>query len=197
MSYLYRVKNKITGEFYIGSRYSYKDIESDLWIVYFTSSRYVKNLINKYGKESFIPIIIKIFNDKELCFREEQDLIYKSIEDPLCLNKHYFKDGKKVFLHFECNEETKLKISNSNTGKTRSNISEDERKRWTLPGRNSCLLSESKIKRKKTFSEIKHQSGNKNSQYGSIWITNGINNQKHKKDMPIPIGWYRGRKMDN
>lgn len=85
MSYLYRVENKLTGEFYIGSRYSYEDIESDLWVVYFTSSRYVKNLIKKYGKETFIPIIIKIFNDKELCFREEQDLIYKLIKDPYVL----------------------------------------------------------------------------------------------------------------
>ena len=35
--------------------------------------------------------------------------------------------------------------------------------------------------------------GEKNSQYGTIWITNGIENKKLRKDSIIPSGWYRGR----
>ena len=38
-----------------------------------------------------------------------------------------------------------------------------------------------------------HQSGGGNSQFGSRWITNGIINQKIKKEMPIPDGWWAGR----
>jgi hypothetical protein len=34
--------------------------------------------------------------------------------------------------------------------------------------------------------------GNENSQYGTIWITNGINNKKIKKDEEIPNGWRKG-----
>lgn len=197
MSYLYRVTNNITHEFYIGSRHSYSDVKSDLWIVYFTSSRYVKSLIGQFGKESFTPEIIEIFGNRDSCFLKEQEFISKSIGNPLCLNKHYFKDAKKVFLHFECTDETKRKISLANTGKNRSSIAEEEKRRWTLPGREKCLLSESKIKRKNTFSKIRHQSGNTNSQYGTIWITDGINNRKHNKESSIPPGWYCGRKMDN
>lgn len=38
------------------------------------------------------------------------------------------------------------------------------------------------------------QSGNLNSQYGTMWITNGRENKKIKKDIdPIPEGWYNGR----
>lgn len=37
------------------------------------------------------------------------------------------------------------------------------------------------------------QKGEKNSQYGTMWITNGIENKKIKKDETIPEGWYKGR----
>ena len=32
-----------------------------------------------------------------------------------------------------------------------------------------------------------------NSQYGTMWITNGTENKKIKKDEPIPEGWNKGR----
>ena len=37
------------------------------------------------------------------------------------------------------------------------------------------------------------QSGNKNSQFGTMWITNDKTNTKIKKDETIPEGWRRGR----
>lgn len=37
--------------------------------------------------------------------------------------------------------------------------------------------------------------GEKNSQFGSIWITNGKENKKIKKNSVIPEGWYKGRYM--
>lgn len=47
--------------------------------------------------------------------------------------------------------------------------------------------------RKDTFKEIKHQVGSTNSQFGSMWITNGTLNKKIKKDDNLPEGWYKGR----
>ena len=35
--------------------------------------------------------------------------------------------------------------------------------------------------------------GEKNSQYGTYWITNGIDNKKIKKIDKIPDNWYLGR----
>jgi hypothetical protein len=35
--------------------------------------------------------------------------------------------------------------------------------------------------------------GSKNSQYGTIWITNGSRNAKVDKDELIPEGWRVGR----
>jgi hypothetical protein len=37
------------------------------------------------------------------------------------------------------------------------------------------------------------QKGEKNSQYGTMWITDGIVNKKIKKEQDIPFGWKRGR----
>lgn len=39
------------------------------------------------------------------------------------------------------------------------------------------------------------QSGEKNSQYGTMWITNGSENKKIKSIALIPDGWYKGRVM--
>jgi len=39
------------------------------------------------------------------------------------------------------------------------------------------------------------QKGDKNSQYGTCWITNGIENKKIKKTDLIPAGWKLGRKI--
>lgn len=54
---------------------------------------------------------------------------------------------------------------------------------------------ESKEKRKATLKKINHQKGNKNSQFGTMWITNGIDNIKIKCDTVIPCGFIKGRKF--
>jgi hypothetical protein len=54
---------------------------------------------------------------------------------------------------------------------------------------------ESNRKRKQTLSAIKHQQGEKNSQYGSMWITNETKEGTYKinKNDPIPEGYRKGR----
>ena len=50
---------------------------------------------------------------------------------------------------------------------------------------------ESKVKMSKSH-KGKHE-GSKNSQFGTMWITNGIDNKKIRKDDMIPEGWRKGR----
>jgi hypothetical protein len=54
---------------------------------------------------------------------------------------------------------------------------------------------ESINKQKETFKRIGHSQGEKNSQHGTIWITDGISNKKIKKEESIPDGWRRGRTL--
>lgn len=37
--------------------------------------------------------------------------------------------------------------------------------------------------------------GEKNTQFGTMWITDGTHNQKIPKSSPIPVGWMKGRKV--
>ena len=56
---------------------------------------------------------------------------------------------------------------------------------------------ETKRKMSETKRKNKSHSGERNSQYGTMWITNGIENKKIKKDIKIPEGWSKGRKIFN
>ena len=54
-------------------------------------------------------------------------------------------------------------------------------------------------KRKQTFKEIRHQQGEKNSQYGKMWITDGTKEGSHRinRGGPIPEGFRKGRVSRN
>lgn len=54
-------------------------------------------------------------------------------------------------------------------------------------------------RKKEKFKEIGHQQGEKNSQYGKMWITDGTAEGSYRigKDEPIPEGYYKGRVCDN
>lgn len=53
--------------------------------------------------------------------------------------------------------------------------------------------AEAMINQKESFKKIGHMQGEKNSQFGTIWITNGEFNKKIEKDSVIPTGWRKGR----
>lgn len=54
-------------------------------------------------------------------------------------------------------------------------------------------LPESLEKRKRTMHERNHSQGEKNSQFGTMWVTNGIENRKIRKEDIIPDGCRKGR----
>lgn len=54
------------------------------------------------------------------------------------------------------------------------------------------MSPEANAKRKATQIKIGFQQGEKNSQYGKMRITNGIENTSILKDQPIPEGWRKG-----
>ena len=51
------------------------------------------------------------------------------------------------------------------------------------------------INNKIYLANSKHQTGSKNSQYGTMWITDGNINKKINKLDNIPEGWYKGRSI--
>jgi hypothetical protein len=64
-------------------------------------------------------------------------------------------------------------------------------------GRVAALTTEARANRIASFQASAHAQGSKNSQYGTMWITNGINNIKISKDSTVPEGWRKGRVVKN
>ena len=54
---------------------------------------------------------------------------------------------------------------------------------------------EARAKKAETMRVNKHSQGHRNSQYGTMWVTNEVESQKIRKGDPIPSGWRPGRKM--
>lgn len=133
--YVYLITHKITGQFYIGSRTQNvrKKLlpEEDLWIKYFTTSKVIKSIIKEEGKDIFLPSIVFTTNNIDKCFWYEQDLIKKSISNPLCLNKSYHDPvtTKKIFLNtgLVMSQEQKDKISKSGKGIPRGPMSQSHK----------------------------------------------------------------------
>jgi len=115
-SYVYKVTNKITNQFYFGSRTKNVTLkrhpEDDLWKFYFTSSKKIKDLIDKYGKDSFDISIIFRHDVYDFSFLEEQRYIMNSLGDPLLLNKSWINPLTKVVLT-TFNETNEEKLSRS------------------------------------------------------------------------------------
>lgn len=83
-------------------------------------------------------------------------------------------------------------ICNSITGETLK-IKKDEEipEGWFLGRKINNQCKQEKIFKKKILQE--KQIDTRNSQYGKIWITNGIQNEKLGSSEKIPEGWYKGR----
>lgn len=60
----------------------------------------------------------------------------------------------------------------------------------------ASLSATARAKRKETMTKNNHQQGEKNSQFGTMWITNSQlqENKKISKEEIIPDGWIKGRK---
>lgn len=89
-----------------------------------------------------------------------------------------------IFRKEECNKR-KVRML---TGKSLFNLKENQEK-----GNLAARSSESVEKRKEKFKKINHQQGEKNSQFGKMWITNEQESLTIKKTDPVPEGWRKGR----
>lgn len=90
--YVYRIVS-IYGEIYIGSRTAKKCDPREFWVTYFTSSKVVHSLIDKFGYDYFNIEHIEIFNTTEDAYRTEQKRI-KDIWD----QKNYLIDISKMMI---------------------------------------------------------------------------------------------------
>lgn len=218
--YLYEIRNNINGKIYIGVHKT-KDLNDG----YMGSGKISTLAIAKYGIENFTKTILETFETQEEMFAREKEIVteeFLSREDTYNLRR----GGLGGFDHL--NDGSSLHIERTKLGRVRTNEvllkkygedfltilaklasdaaqSPESKKKFKatrLKNGIKTFLGKSHTEETKTIIAVKNainQQGEKNSQFGSIWITNGKENKKIKKTDPIPEDWFKGRilKIDN
>lgn len=204
--YIYKITCNITNRFYIGMHST-----DDLNDGYFGSGKRLWFSINYHGKKNHIKEILEFYSTRELLKEREKELVTKElIDETLCMNLKEGGDGgfsneehKKKFLE----KAVTMFIENKNKIKERKKwlFSNDET--WSKnysekmsinsKGNKSWLGKKHSEEIKKIIGESNKQKGEKNSQYGTCWITkDGLNKKIKKEDINsfIQDGWVKGRK---
>jgi hypothetical protein len=175
---------------------------------YLGSGTKLKRSIKKHGKENFKTEILEFLPNKESLIKKEKELI----------NEDVLKDSKSMNLQPGggggiCNEEHSLKLKMGSSTYQKEKWKNDEYREKHLKVLTNNILkvkiahNEGRIKYD-TFTGKKHKEetkrkmsqskkgiydGEKNPQFGTCWITNGLENKKIKKDTEIPDGFKLGR----
>lgn len=204
---VYQITNKINGRIYIGCHKT-----NDLDDGYMGSGKVIKQAISKYGIENFEKKILEVFDNPEDMFRMESVLV-----DHLDPNTYNIKEGGKGgFDHINNNRkpedyESLSRIGNEALRQRRlddPDFTKREKEQCAVAGRMGGLRLK-ELGRLPSFEGQKHNEeskrkigeankklvGRRNSQYGTMWITNGRDNKKLKKKETIPDGWYKGRTL--
>lgn len=206
--YIYKTTNLKTGRFYIGM-HSTDDLDDG----YLGSGTRLRRSIRRHGKESFKLEILEFLPDRASLEQRETQLITEDlIKNPLCMNiifggsggyispkgckKGGVVSGKKIA--------DRLKVDNDFRKKHCDKSSAILKERWKNDSYRKNQLEKLNWTGRKHKPETIHKmrekavqrTGQKNSQYGTCWITNSIISKKIKKGEPIPSGWTMGRKLN-
>ena len=217
--YIYKItRNDGSGKYYIGM-HSTDDLDDG----YFGSGQLLWKSIKKHGKEKHSKEILQFLpNRKELKSRERELVNEEIVNDPLCMNLQLgggggFSSEEQRSAFFKAASDKEARIRAVKT--IRQKIEEDKFYAETFAAnrKKSCALAHSAVKnrdqvleraccaaarhlskekRKATLAALKHMQGEKNSQFGTCWVINGlkpIKIMKEELDEYLMNGYRRGR----
>jgi hypothetical protein len=208
---VYKITNKINNSFYIGVHKT-KNVNDG----YMGSGKLIKRAINKHGLINFSKEILYIFDNEQEMLEKEKELVV------ICEQSYNLCEGGRGGWGYinrnKLNNDNKdkktisQKLSRASSGKKSKHLSSLNKKKHVLGllqkkyfgnrGKIDKIATlkaqsqEAKTKKQQKYKQNKHQQGTKNSQYGTCWITNGIENKKIKKeelDNWFELGYYKGR----
>lgn len=202
---IYRIVNKINNKTYIG-----KHKTNNLDDGYFGSGKLLYRAIKKYGKENFTKRILFVFDNEQDMNNKEKELVVISENTyNLCpggqggfgyINENKLNNPKLGRQKADNILLIKYNITNPGQLQKTRNLNSDRFRLYHKLGLikpPSWLGKKHKEETKKKISEAnKKMIGEKNSQYGTCWITNGKENKKIRKeelDSYIQQGYYKGR----
>jgi len=203
---VYKTTNLINGKIYVGLHVT-SNLEDD----YLGSGSQLKSAIKKYGKENFKREYIKICNSPEEMYELEADIVNEDfVKRPDTYNMK--TGGTGSWYHVNSNPEQKRKTSSIGGVKTSSRATNPFRDPEWQKNFNSMNNPEivksigikanspdAIAKKKATWKETGRGKGNKNSQFGTCWVTHSeLGNKKIDKDdldKFLSLGYTRGRKV--
>lgn len=202
---VYKTVNLVNGKYYIGVHKTDNPDDS-----YLGSGKLLKRAISKYGVNNFKKEIIAIFDNKEQAYSLENELVVISEQS---YNLKLGGEGGFDLINSSGLTSSKTKVTltaeqRSNGGKALMRLYRSDesfkKKRDEIStknlmnsgasflGRKHSVESKTKIGEKNKVAQL----GEKNSQFGTCWITNTVVNKKIKLsdlDEYISSGWMRGR----
>lgn len=121
MAYTYLIGWSELDRYYYGVRFSEKSNPKELWVSYFTSSKYVKKLAEDHGQPDIIQIR-KVFETKEKAIEWETKVLRKInvIEDERWINKTDNRAIDPICANHGWSETSRRKASKTHTGMKRS-----------------------------------------------------------------------------
>ena len=207
---IYKITNTINGRVYIG-KHQTKDLNDG----YMGSGKRLKSAINKHGIESFKKEILFQFDNEvdmntkevelvteEFCLREDTYNICPGGEGGWgYVNQETWTKEKRIEHNTKCSpfgevefrKKYKQSILDGYSNGLGKMSYEDRILAWEKSGAHSML---GKFHTEETKEKMSNSHrGEKNSQFRSFWITNGIESKKVQGDSQVPSGWSRGRIM--
>jgi group I intron endonuclease len=207
--YIYRTTCVVTNRFYLGV-HSTKNLNDG----YFGSGLILKRSINKYGAQNHKIEFLEYFACREDALARERELVTMNlISEKLCMN---IRPGGSGGFGEENAKRTHQQLANqaSQASQRRlydndpewsqrraSRISESLKKAYEDGSRQVCDHLRTAFTGKQHSDEAKKKMSEKaklrktNSQTGTIWITNDLENCKIPGNETLPVGWRRGRKL--
>lgn len=199
--YLYEIKNLINGKIYVGVHKT-KNLDDG----YMGSGKVIKRAIDKHGFDNFAKTILEQFDDSTAMFAREKEIV----TEEFLMRKDVYnlrRGGFGGFDYINANyQQYDRRSGNSRGGKKGGKIAgkmtgakniNAARAAGRLPGPPSFKGKKhsDSTKQKMSCSKKVTSAGEKNSQFGTMWVTNGISNQKIQCNDIIESGWRKGRVM--
>jgi hypothetical protein len=174
------------------------------------SGKLIRAAHEKYHIDSFAKDVLFIFDNEDEMNAKEAELVTDDFVK-LTSNYNLCPGGKGGWGYLNDSSETHRERSKragssgglalKGTKRSRSAVEKTAaanrqlyaEEKFQTPGFSGKTHSEEWRKNRSALMKIK-QAGEKNSQFDTMWITNGAENRKVKKDVDnIPEGWYKGR----
>jgi hypothetical protein len=207
--YLYEIRNNLNGKIYVGVHKT-KNMNDG----YMGSGKVIQSAIKKYGIENFTKTILEVFESSEEMFAREKEVVteeYLARDDVYNLRRgghggwdyinreglnykgyNSVRDRNTAISPFKLGHEFG-KLGGLSTKKQHPTHSSDIAKRGHLEGWFGFNINHTKETIEKMSGPREASKGEKNSQFGTMWITNEVESIKIKKIDSIPEGWRKGR----